>query len=340
MKPLLRLALAGLTLFGVVLTNGCKGHSDSASEKAASSTATNAAVGTVTPSAAGSGPLVKLDPEAQKRAGLKTVRLTSLQYQPELTAYGRVVDPAPLAALVTEVSGAQASYAASNQEFERLKKLQQDQNASLRQLQAAEAAAQKDRITLDSAKQRLVLGWGRKIADQATSANWLQSVTRLESALVRVDLLAGESLPRPPENARLETLRGGDRPLEAVYLSPAPLVDPLTQGQGLFFTVRTNTTDLTPGAAIEAHIPIPGAAQTGVVVPRGAVLRYEGQTWVFVQASDNGFARRQVTLGQALDNGWLVSSGLAANDSVVVEGVQILLSEELSNSSAFRSQRD
>ena len=74
-----------------------------------------------------------------------------------------MLDPAPLAALVTELASAQAAYAASSSELARLKTLEGQGNASARALQTAEAAALRDRLAVQSARERLgpVVGQGR-----------------------------------------------------------------------------------------------------------------------------------------------------------------------------------
>ena len=57
-----------------------------------------------------------------------------------------MLDPAPLAALVTGLATAGAAYTASSTELARLKTLEGQGNASVRALQTAEAAAQRDRL--------------------------------------------------------------------------------------------------------------------------------------------------------------------------------------------------
>src|SRR6202022_2042475 len=89
--------------------------------------------------------VVKLDSRLQQRLHLEVEPLTALTSPAELKGYGRVLDPTPLAGLVTELATAQAAATASGKEFARLQSLQEDNNASIRALQAAEAAATRDR---------------------------------------------------------------------------------------------------------------------------------------------------------------------------------------------------
>src|ERR1041385_8378094 len=93
--------------------------------------------------------IVTLDREMQKRMGLKTEAVKASRMTPELKGYGRVIDPAPLAALSLDLTSAQATYVASDKEFERLKLLNAQKTASDRALQAAEASAQRDRISVE-----------------------------------------------------------------------------------------------------------------------------------------------------------------------------------------------
>src|SRR5579872_523740 len=96
--------------------------------------------------------VLRIDEATQKRIALKVEALAASQLGPELKGYGRVADPAPLAALLTELASAQAAYAASSREFERLKTLQGQGNASARAFQTAEAASVHDQLIMQSAR--------------------------------------------------------------------------------------------------------------------------------------------------------------------------------------------
>jgi len=78
--------------------------------------------------------VVTLDEETQKRIALKVQPVAPGTITPELKGYGRVLDPAPLAALSAELAAAEAALAASQKEFDRLRVLSEQQNASDRAL--------------------------------------------------------------------------------------------------------------------------------------------------------------------------------------------------------------
>ena len=146
---------------------------------------------------------------------------------------------------------------------------------------------------------------------------------------MRVDLPASEALSSAPSGARVVGLGLEAHPVPADYFGDAPAVDPLTQAHGYFFLVTTNQPKLTPGMAVTAFVPAEGQTQTGVVVPRSAIVRFKGATWIYLQTSDKCFSRTEVALDRPLMDGWFVRGGLKAPDKVVTVGAQQLLSEEL-----------
>ena len=86
---------------------------------------------------------------------------------------------------------------------------------------------------------------------------------------------------------------------------------------------------LVANEAVEGFIKLPGDAQAGVAVPRNAVIRFGGATWIYRQTGDETFQRTEAALDRPLDNGWFVREGLKPQDKVVTVGAQQLLSEEL-----------
>jgi hypothetical protein len=95
--------------------------------------------------------VIAMSDETQGDLGILVKSLAAFQMSPEQKGYGRVLDPAPLAALVTELASAQAASAASSTELARLKTLEGQGNASVRALQSAEATALRDQLAVRSA---------------------------------------------------------------------------------------------------------------------------------------------------------------------------------------------
>jgi hypothetical protein len=272
--------------------------------------------------------VITLSSKTQKDAGILLTNPTAFQMSPELKGYGRVLDPAPLVALVTELASAQAAYTASSGEVARLKTLEGQGNASARALQTAEAAASRDGVAIQSARERLTLSWGKAVADQKDLSAFIHDLTSLETALVRIDLPVGETLKEPPAGARIANLSGASA--DAALLEKASSVDPQMQGQGFLFLLKPNTLRLTSGEAVVGYLKIHGEPLPGVIIPREAVVRVEGAGWMYVQnEGGEAFTRVEIRLDHPTEAGWFVTKGAAATDHVVVMGAQQLLSIEL-----------
>jgi hypothetical protein len=272
--------------------------------------------------------LVKLDADTQTRIGLKVAALQTTQAPAEASGFGRVLDPTPLAALVADGASAQASLTASTKEYERVKTLySQDRNASARALETAEAAKSRDQIALESVRSRLLLGWGQEIAARADLPAFVNSLAARQIALVRVDLPAGEIPQTPPTGGRIALLTAPANMIEIEVVGPAPTADPQLQTVGFFCLARGPGP--APGTAVTAWLALPGQIRTGVIVPCDALLRHEGETFVYLQTGDDTFQRQAVVLDRPTGDGWFVDQGLQPQQKVVVVGAQELLSEEL-----------
>ena len=68
------------------------------------------------------------------------------------------------------------------------------------------------------------------------------------------------------------------------------------------------------------------------MIPAAAILRYEGENWVFEQTGTNQFVRVEIPSGRPGASGWFVSGDLSATNRIVVVGAQTVLSAELSDS--------
>ncbi len=71
----------------------------------------------------------------------------------------------------------------------------------------------------------------------------------------------------------------------------------------------------------------PAEPVASVLLPEGAVLKLDGKTWIYLQESPGRYLRKEAILIAATQNGWL-ASGVPAGATAVVDGAQILLSEE------------
>ena len=270
---------------------------------------------------------LKLDKEAREHAGLKTAVLEAAELKPELKAFGRVLDPAPLVTAMTDIAVSRTQLEASMKEAERLKVLfGQNQNASARAVEMAEAAVKRDQIAAQAAQLRLVSTWGKEMAQRPDLDQLIHSLVAQESALVRVDVPPSEKMDGAPSAARITLLSAPEVPMNAEFLAAAISADPQTLGRGFIFLLKGKA--LSANAAITAWLSLSGEAEKGVIVPREAIVRHEGEAFVYVQTGDETFERKEFELEHPLEKGWFTEE-LKPGVKIVVTGAQQLLSEEL-----------
>lgn len=271
--------------------------------------------------------IVTFDAETQKRVGLAVVALSPAEHRPTRQGYGRVLDAASLTALLNEIALVRTNLAASEKELARSKILFGQTNLSEKAFIAAEIASGRDRLTAQAAEDKLALTFGREFANRSDLSELSRSFAALESALVRVDLPAGQTLPTPAANAHLFAPANDAEIFEAEFVGPATSVEPEFQGQAFLYLVRKTNRRVAPGVNLSAILDLPGEATPGVILPRSAVVRSDGRGWAFVQTGDDTFLRREVVLTRPTKDGWFVASEFKPGENVVVTGAQVLLSE-------------
>jgi membrane fusion protein (multidrug efflux system) len=99
-------------------------------------------------------------------------------------------------------------------------------------------------------------------------------------------------------------------------------VDTGTGSVGLRAVFDNPNGQLLPGMYVRAVLS-QGVASSGILIPQSAVQRDpKGAAMVTVINAKGATESRPVTLGQTQGDKWLVTSGLAAGDKVVTEGLQ------------------
>lgn len=150
-------------------------------------------------------------------------------------------------------------------------------------------------------------------------------VAKVDRLIARAVLPAGEKLEVSTTPARVLALGYEDRPLQGTSIGRARGA----LGETLLFRIDSAGLPLRSGMAFQAWIPAAGGPQSGVVIPRSALVRFGGKTWAYVQVAETEFSRRELGNVRPVANGWFMTQGFPAGQGVVTAGAQILLSEEL-----------
>ena len=110
-------------------------------------------------------------------------------------------------------------------------------------------------------------------------------------------------------------------PLEGTLQFREVTVDPATGSFTLRIVVPNPEQLLLPGMFVRAVVK-EGVAQQAILVPQQGVSRTaKGEPTALIVDHTDTVQRRMLTLNRAIGNQWLVSSGIAAGDRVVVEGM-------------------
>ena len=280
--------------------------------------------------------VVKLEKGKWKALGIEMAEPEKAELKPVRVAFGRVMDPTPLVTLDGELAGAEAALAASRAEHERTQSLMRaGEGLSRKVAETAEAQFRGDEIKADGLRRRAQIEWGAAFSalQAAERRSFVEQLVRGQAALVRVDLLPGDALAELPASARLSVLGRESETILTSIIAPAADTDPKTQAQGFVLRVEKPAFALRPGMALTAWLELSKPPQQGFALPRSAILRHDGATWIFVQEEEERFVRKPVTLVAPLDGekGWFIAegSGIKADELIVETGAQALLSEEL-----------
>ena len=276
-------------------------------------------------------PSVVLDAVQRERIDLATAPLAGGRDNGEVAAAGRVLDPTPLFDAALARATAHSVAERTSREVARVRLLSRGQeNASARDLEIAEDDNRRARLDVEAAQARFAAAWGDDLAGRADLGALLARLAPRHAALARVDVPAAMDALGAPTDLRVAVAMRPERALGAQLLGPAPSVDPVVQGVGWLLLIEADPPPA--GTALTATLHFAERAFEGVVVPRAAVIRRDGGSFVYVEAAAGSFERRAVSLLRPRDDGWLATGALAPGDRVVVRGAQALLGAEFPQS--------
>jgi hypothetical protein len=286
---------------------------------------------------------ITLDTRTQSSSGVETRTLAVTAEHQQLRAIAVVLSVQNLTQLrtaylsdVSQVDKARAALDVSQQEYERLKQLYEDnQNVAAKTVQAAEGTRRSDEVSVRAATEALQLNdslarqtWGEAVAKWIIDGSpALDRILTQKDLLLQVSLVPG-SVGVPPKTVSIQSPA---RKIErADFVSAYPAVDARIQTPSFLYLAQS-AQDLVPGMTLMVLLPT-GPSLRGAVVPSSSIVWWQGKAWAYSQIAPERFARREVPTEVPIPNGWFVSAGFAPGDKVVVRGAQQLLSEE------FRSQ--
>ena len=277
--------------------------------------------------AAPSNALPTLSAQQQRAVGIVTAAAPAADLPRHIDAYGRVLDPSQLVADAGRLDSSRVAARAAAAEAARLQRLYRGANASLKALQAAEAALTEAQVRVREAQTDFLLHWGplAQLGD-AQRARLVEQLASGRQLLLRADVPGRHSLGSMPKHA-LVNVDGVQIP--ARVLGPLPPAKAPMQRVGQLLQMSHPPVGLGPGARLP--VVLEGSRRDGAVVPAGALLYGEQGAYVYqvlpdkTKDGDAQFAPLPVTVLQPVGQGWLVT-GLKTDESLVVHGAGVLWS--------------
>lgn len=269
------------------------------------------------------------------------------------------IEPAPFQAAYDQANGALANAEANlvdtRLKWQRLAGLvkldsiaRQDADDAEAAFKQAEANVQQDKAAVEAA--RINLSWTKITAPitgkigistvtkgalvTATQTTALDTIQRLDPIYVdvtqstsqllalRAQMAQGGLRPDASAQAHLTLDDGSAYPLAGQVQFTDITVDPTTDAVTLRAVFPNPSGLLLPGMFLRETVT-EGVNPAGLLVPEQGVTRdQKGQPTALVLNRQGVLELRRLTVGQTVGNKWLVTSGLAAGERVVVEGAQ------------------
>ena len=287
---------------------------------------------------------VTVSPESQAASGIETAKLAPARGQATAEVYGTVIDLHALfdlrgrfLASVSEAQGLRAVAENSRGEYERVRKLyEDDRNIAERTMLAAQAQWKSDearalatRQSAASLRDALRSGWGPVVSAWAADPDSLsfEALASQREVLVQVTFpfeLQSQA-GRAPLSLAPVSARGAQR--SARFVSASSQTDATLPGATYFYVASSE--GLRAGMRLTGNVALGGGAREGVIMPEAAVVWHGGGAWAYVKEDKDTFVRHPVDTSQESSGGWFNAKGFEAGEEVAVRGAQLLLSEEL-----------
>jgi hypothetical protein len=272
---------------------------------------------------------VTLTAAQQHRLGIGVQALGEARRQQQVAAFAKVLDTGPLAALEADLEAQIAAANASGAEAARARKLGLNSTAmAAKDAEAAISQSRQDQSKLVLLRRRLGLEWGpglTRLSDKRRRA-LVQALSEGKAALVQVDTPDSDG----QAGARSVEIDISSGSVHAPVLGASRNAEPRLQSSGLICLVTGPQAILFSNGLVQSARINQPTSETGVVLPRSALVRSEGSVWAYVRTGPETFERRRVASPQPEADGMFTAQGFRPGETVAVQGVAALFAADRS----------
>ena len=260
---------------------------------------------------------LKLKAGVAQNFGVATELLKGTAQASTYTLDARVLDPSSLYSQTDELQASNSALALSSAQAARVGRLYRNQqNATQAALAQATLTALNDQKMYALAQTALRTSWGDAVAGWSTQE---RARRVLELRAGRASLVRAELDPALSSQAEFSS---ADIKLELIGLLPQ--ADPQTGRAGALLWLTRSLPALSR-VPINVRAQSALAAAAAVLIPRSAILRLNGGSFVFIQTADDRYSMRELNSPERSAEGWLVQSGFAVGERIVTAGAASLL---------------
>lgn len=288
--------------------------------------------------------IITVNAATQEQSGIKTSQLKNATHQAAMSTYGNVISIDTLIDLRTRYLAAKAEAAVQrttltqfNLEYSRLYALNLDEKnvsdkavaTALANLKSNEARVYAAETTAKNILESMLQAWGEtltKLATNKDAGGLLQSLIAYDAVLVQITLPFDSTEPLAKSTLTVAPTAATARTIKAQYVSRAPQSNTIMQGKTYFYLAVT--TELRAGMQVKVGGSQAIGQVKGVIIPNSAVIWYGGKPWLYRKTDQEHFTRLPILTNVEVGDSWFYNGDLKANDTVVTNGAQLLLSEE------------
>ena len=315
-SPLLRL----FALFAICLLSACHSSAPPPDDAAAPAEETEK------PDTEGH---VVLEPELVGKIGIATTPATAATFNAETAGFGVVLGHDVIAQAVADMATAEASLHQSHLAMARVKTLAATPGAmSFETQETAERQVAADAIALTLAGRKFSATFGDNPPWTKPDSPLVRDIASGKLKIVRATFSFGQLNGTRPNAVRVSRLgdNGDSWTSNTIWNAPADATIP---GRSVFVLIKGSDLGEGERANVWAAGDVP---ESGVLVPKSAVVLSGGEYWCYVEKPAGTFVRTAVDIGQPLPTGYFIKEGIAVGDPIVTTAAGLLLARETNSS--------
>lgn len=177
-------------------------------------------------------------------------------------------------------------------------------------------------------KQKIENQWGKLFYDTIIGISKNTDISKLlngKSKLIKITIPSVDKSLIPSSEVIFSPINGNDENV-GYFLANAPSIDNEISGQTYFYIIHSNQYRI--GSKIIAYLTNKTTSKN-YEVPGTSIVWNNGLPYIYVKTKPGEYIKKPLSLKDETPDGWIIDSDfLQEQDKIVIQGSQLLLSEE------------